>query len=77
MIFTDKNDPSQIFNFDMEKGKIIEQFTADKSIDTNRLRHLCNKWKNGQSSTESTFVGVNDRAIFTIDPRINKKEKAA
>ena len=77
LIFTDKNDPSQIFNFDMEKGKIIEQFTADKSIDTNRLRHLCNKWKNGQSSTESTFVGVNDRAIFTIDPRINKKEKAA
>lgn len=77
LIFTDKNDSSQIFNFDLEAGKIVEQYQADKSIDTSKIRHLTNKIKNGQSSTESTFVGVNEKAIFTLDPRINKKDKAA
>lgn len=55
----------------------MEQFQADKSIDTSKIRHLTNKWKNGQTSTESTFVGVNDRAIFTFDTRLSTKEKAA
>lgn len=41
------------------------------------MRHITNKVKNGQASTESTFVGINDRAIYTLDPRINKKEKVA
>ena len=34
MIFTDKNDSSQIFNFDLEAGKIVEQYQADKSANT-------------------------------------------
>ena len=41
------------------------------------MRHLANRAKNGQASTENTFVGINERAIFTLDPRINKKEKVA
>jgi hypothetical protein len=77
LIFTDKNDSSQIFNFDLEAGKIVEQYQADKSANTSQIRHLTNRQKNGQSTTESTFVGVNEKAIFTLDPRINKKDKAA
>ena len=80
MIFNDAKDPSQLFNFDLEKGKIIEQFTTtdEKSkFDTASIRHLTNKFKNGQSSGESTFVGINERAIYTLDPRINKKQKMA
>ena len=41
------------------------------------MRHITNKWKNGQASAEDTFVAINDRAIYTLDPRINKKEKVA
>lgn len=47
MLFTDKNDTSQIFNFDMEKGKIVEQFRADKDSAIAKLRHITNKIKNG------------------------------
>jgi type IV secretory pathway VirB9-like protein len=47
LIFADKNDPSQLFNFDLEKGQIVEQFTADKSIDTSKIRALANRIKNG------------------------------
>lgn len=31
MIFCDDFNRSQLYNFDMEAGKIIEQFTADKN----------------------------------------------
>lgn len=77
MIFSDAQDASQIFNFDMEKGQIVEQFTADsKHVDLAKMRHMTNKVKNGQASAEATFVGINERAIYTMDTRVNKKEKA-
>ena len=30
IIFSDKNEPSQLFNFDLNKGVIVEQFQATK-----------------------------------------------
>jgi len=66
-----------MFNFDMEAGKIVEQFTADKDAKVSGMRHLTNKFKNGQESTERTFVGIGERSIYTLDPRLGKKEKAA
>lgn len=77
MVFCDKNDPTQLYNFDMETGKIVEQFTADDDTNFNEMRHITNRIKNGQASAESTFVAINDRAIYTLDPRIGKKEKVA
>lgn len=77
MIFCDSHDTSQLYNFDMEAGKIVEQFTVDKDKKVSNMRHITNRFKNGQSSAESTFVGVGERSIFTLDPRLNTKEKAA
>lgn len=61
----------------MEKGKVVEEFTSSKDKAMNKMRHITNALKNGQTSVESTFIGVNDRAIYTLDTRINKKEKVA
>lgn len=77
MIFCDKNDQSQVYNFDMERGKIIEQFTSNADKALSALRHITNAQKNGQTTGNQTFVGLNDRAIFTLDTRIDKKEKVA
>lgn len=77
MIFSDSHDPSQLFNFDLETGKIVEQFQANKDSKFSKLNHITNKVKNGQTSEETTFVGISDQAIFTLDPRINKKDKSA
>lgn len=41
------------------------------------MRHITNNVKNGQTSADSTFVGVNERAIFTIDTRLNTALKKA
>jgi hypothetical protein len=40
------------------------------------IRHLTNQAKNGQSTEEQTLVAVNENAIFTLDPRVNKKDKS-
>uniref|UniRef100_A0A7S3CJU9 Vacuolar import/degradation Vid27 C-terminal domain-containing protein n=1 Tax=Strombidium rassoulzadegani TaxID=1082188 RepID=A0A7S3CJU9_9SPIT len=81
MIFSDAQDPSKLFNFDLESGKIVEEFRAEKKgnakSDVSNLVHITNKERNGQTQSEQTFVGINERAIYTLDPRINKKEKAA
>jgi hypothetical protein len=41
------------------------------------LRHITNNIKNGQTNDENTFVGVNERAIYTIDTRLNTAFKKA
>lgn len=44
MIFTDANDTSQIFNYDLEHGKIVEQFNVNANL--SEIRHLTNQFKN-------------------------------
>ena len=47
LVFTDKANPSLMYNFDMEAGKIVETFQAHKDDKVNEMRHLTNKVKNG------------------------------
>ena len=47
MIFCDEHDRSQLYNFDMEAGKIVEQFTADKNQQLSKMQHIANRVKNG------------------------------
>ena len=77
LIFSDKKDLSQLYNFDLQVGKIVEQFQATNDKQFQKMRHLTNVVKNGQSDSHDTFVGIADKAIFTLDPRIGKKEKMA
>ena len=77
LLFCNELDKSQMFNFDLEAGKIVEQFTAEKHSGNSQMRQLTSRVKNGQVEAESPFVGISERAIYTLDPRINKKEKAA
>mmetsp|Transcript_6690 Transcript_6690/g.10747 ORF Transcript_6690/g.10747 Transcript_6690/m.10747 type:complete len:303 (-) Transcript_6690:48-956(-) len=77
LIFNDEKDPSQLFNFDLGAGKIVEQFQADPSKKNGGVNHFTNTLKNGQTEEEATFVAVSDNSIFLLDPRLNKKNKAA
>lgn len=38
IIFNNENDLSQIFQFDLEKGKIVEQFKVHSDVATAELR---------------------------------------
>lgn len=76
MIFTDEKDPSQIYDLDIESGKIVESYTASNNKDLAALRHITNSSKNAQINQEKTLVGVSQKAVFTLDPRVNSKVKA-
>lgn len=77
LIFSDAHDTSQIFNFDLETGKVVEQFQAAEDEQYSKLNHLTSTIRNGQTSTEPLLVGVGDRSIFTMDTRLNTKIKKA
>lgn len=46
LIFTDENDTSQLYNFDLETGKIVENFQAQDSSDFSKMRHIASTRKN-------------------------------
>merc|ERR1712070_1174835 len=62
---------------DLEAGKIVESFSAADPNDKNsKLRHLTNVTKNAQGSGDQSIVAVNEKAMYTLDPRVNNKIKA-
>jgi hypothetical protein len=40
------------------------------------LRQMTNSTKNGQTSTDQTFVAISDKGMFTLDTRLNGKIKS-
>jgi hypothetical protein len=55
----------------------VESFTAaDPNDQVSKLRHLTQITKNAQEQMDTTLVAVNEKAMFTLDPRINNKIKA-
>lgn len=77
LIFNDANNMKNISIFDLNKGQIVETFQADKNANLAEIKHMTNAFRNGQRDNERTFVGINDRAIYTLDPRLNKNFKVA
>lgn len=74
MIFLDDNDKSKMYTFDLEGGKIVDEFQADKS--GSDMSQLTSQFKNSQTSSQQTFYGINKKNIFTLDPRVSKQLKA-
>jgi len=72
MILLDKFNPNSAFRYDLAKGKIIDEWSADsiKKIDA-----ISQEKKFGQMTDNQIVVGVNSNNLFTMDARINKKNK--
>lgn len=77
LIFSDANDTSQLYDFDLETGKIVEQFQATDDQSFASINHLSSTIRNGQTDATAELVGIGDRAIFTLDTRLNSKVKKA
>lgn len=39
-----------------------------------KLKNLAGEYKNSQRTGNSTFVGVGEKGLFLMDPRLNKEE---
>lgn len=66
-------DPSlgrdKVFELDLERGKIVNEWTPGTGI--NKMMPVS---KQSQRGGEKTFLGMNERSIFAIDPRIKPNE---
>ncbi|SCV05306.1 LANO_0H04566g1_1 [Lachancea nothofagi CBS 11611] len=71
MIIQNKNDPSRIYKLNLERGKVVEEYSAgDKDV----LRYSNSK-KFDQLTNEQTFLGISKKSIFRLDPRISGANK--
>lgn len=69
ILFLDKNNPNIIYQYDLPKEKIINNWISDNV----EISDICSMQKNGQTTDNSVIYGVNSKSIFTLDDRINNK----
>ena len=68
LVFKSESDPSKLFVFDLESGKIVQEIkTGREQINFNQI---CNETKNGQKDVSRTLLGIETQGMHQIDPRI-------
>ena len=67
MIVMDEAAPNSLFELDIERGKIVEEWKVNDSIP---VQHIAPENKFAQTTVEHTLVGASGNALFRIDPRL-------
>ncbi|KAH8105865.1 VID27 cytoplasmic protein [Cristinia sonorae] len=68
MVLMDPNERHSLFNLDIERGKIVEEWKVHDDI---TVDHIAPDNKFAQMTPEQTLVGTSHNAIFRIDPRVS------
>ena len=69
MLLLDQNNPYVLYQYDLPKGKIISEWKTDKTT----ISDICSLKRDSQKTDEQIIYGVNPKAIFTLDERVNNK----
>ena len=69
MLLLDDNNPYVLYQYDLPKGKIVSEWKTDKTS----ISDICSFKRNGQTTDEKIIYGVNPKAVFTLDERMNNK----
>ncbi|KAG5638194.1 hypothetical protein H0H81_001291 [Sphagnurus paluster] len=68
MVMMNPSDPHSLFNMDIERGKIVEEWKIHDDI---TVDHIAPDNKFAQTTREQTLVGASHNALFRIDPRVS------
>ena len=68
MILMNPSDPHSLFNLDIERGKVVEEWKVHDDI---TVDHIAPDNKFAQMTPEQTVVGISHNALFRIDPRVS------
>ena len=61
LVFKSESDPSKVYVFDLESGKIVQEIrTGKEEISFNQL---CNETKNGQKDNSRTLLGIETQGM--------------
>ena len=69
MLLLDENNPFVLYQYDLPKEKIINEWKTNKTS----ISDICSLKKNGQTTDEPLIYGVNQKAVFTLDERVNNE----
>ena len=73
MLLLDENNPYVLYQYDLPKETIVSEWKTDKTA----ISDICPFKKNGQITDEPLIYGVNPKAVFTLDERLNNKNTIA
>ncbi|KAJ6536630.1 VID27 cytoplasmic protein [Mycena sp. CBHHK59/15] len=68
MILMNPGDPNSLYNLDLERGKIVEEWKVHDDI---TVDHIAPDNKFAPTTREQTLVGASHNALFRIDPRVS------
>lgn len=68
MILMNPNQPHSLYNLDIERGKVVEEWKVHEDI---TVDHIAPDNKFAQMTPEQTVVGISHNALFRIDPRVS------
>ncbi|KAF8076465.1 VID27 cytoplasmic protein-domain-containing protein [Lyophyllum atratum] len=68
MVLMNPADPHSLFNMDIERGKIVEEWKVHEDI---MVDHIAPDNKFAPTTREQTLVGASHNALFRIDPRVS------
>lgn len=72
MLGTEEKD--KVYNMDLETGKVIDEWHGKDGM---IIKNIAPTSKYAQTTNDQLVVGVNDKGLFTLDPRLNTKNKIA
>ena len=68
MILQNPTNPHALYNLDIERGKIVEEWKVHDDVQVN---HITPDNKFAPTTREQTVVGASHNALFRIDPRVS------
>lgn len=68
MIMMNPGDPHSLYNMDIERGKVVEEWKVHEDIP---VLNIAPENKFAQTTREQTIVGTSGNALFRVDPRIS------
>ena len=68
MMLLDANDPNRVYEMDIERGKIVQEFQPVEDADF-AVRSVGHTSKYAERTGEQLILGVNKNSVFSLDPR--------
>lgn len=68
MIIMNPNEKNSLFNLDIERGKIVEEWKVHEDV---TVDHIAPENKFAPTTREQTLIGASHNALFRIDPRVS------
>lgn len=73
LLFIDPKARDRIQCYDFEKAKVVDEWEAQGVSD---FRSFYGETKNAQTTPSTQVIACSDKGMFTLDPRVNKSNKA-